>query len=142
MFIDYGTKLATIDGFWKLFESTGWNEEYRLSKQDLATVVRNSWFQVAAFDGDRLVAYGRIVTDGLLHAMVYDLITDRDYRGRGIGSEVLSRLVKECKRARIRDIQLFCARGQRAFYEKRGFKARNEEGPGMDYVGVKSRPLA
>ena len=74
--------------------------------------------------------------------MVYDLITDRDYRGRGIGSEVLSRLVKECKRVGIRDIQLFCARGQRAFYEKRGFKARNEEGPGMDYVGVKSRPLA
>jgi hypothetical protein len=35
--------------------------------------------------------------------------------------------------ANIRDIQLFCARGQRAFYEKRGFVARPDDAPGMQY---------
>ncbi len=47
---------------------------------------------------------------------------------------VLAKLVEECKRAGIRDIQLFWARGKRGFYEKRGFAARGEEAPGMDYV--------
>lgn len=142
MSIYFETKLKAIDGFWKLFESTGWNDEYCVSKEDLASVVRNSWFQVAAYDGDRLVGYGRVVTDNLLHAMVYDLITDSDYRGKGIGSEVLSRLVIECKRAGIRDVQLFCAKGMRGFYEKRGFVARDEVAPGMDYVGMESGALA
>jgi len=132
--IQFEIKLRSIDGFWSLFESTGWNEEYRIVKEDLAKAVRNSWFEVAAYDGDHLVGYGRVVTDGVLHAMIYDLITDRDYRGAGIGSEVLERLVKECKRGGIRDVQLFCARGKREFYEKRGFHARSEDAPGMDYV--------
>lgn len=135
MSIVYETQLRTIDGFWNLFETTGWNNEYHLTKENLAAALRNSWFEVAAYDGNRLVGYGRVVTDGLLHAMVYELITERDYRGKGIGSEVLSRLVKECRRAGIRDIQLFCARGMRGFYEKRGFRARDCEAPGMEYAG-------
>ncbi len=137
MSIQYQTKLRSMEGFWHLFESTGWNEEYRISEDDLALAVRNSSSQVAAYDGDRLAGYGRVVTDGILHAMVYDLITDPDYQGRGIGSEVLKRLVDECKRAGIRDIQLFCAKGRRRFYEKRGFTARREDAPGMDYVDRK-----
>lgn len=117
-----------------MFEATGWNKEYKVSKEDLATVVSNSRFVMAAYDGDRLVGFGRIVTDGLLRAMVYDLITDPEYQGSGVGSEVLMRLVEKCLESGIRDIQLFCARGRRRFYEKRGFIARHEERPGMDYV--------
>lgn len=137
MQITYKSELNTIEGYWKLFESTGWNEEYRISQEDLARVAEKSWSLVAAYDGERLVGFGRIVSDGLLHAMVYDLITDPEYQGRGIGAEVLRRLVDRCNWEGIRDIQLFCARGKRAFYEKRGFKARDEEAPGMEYVRAK-----
>ncbi len=133
--IVYSTELRSIDGFWTLFESTGWNKEYRISKEELATVVENSRFLVAAYEGERLVGFGRVVTDGLLHAMVYDLITDPGYQGRGVGAEVLRQLVEQCRKAGIRDIQLFCANGKRRFYEKRGFVARPDEGPGMEYVG-------
>jgi len=42
------------------------------------------------------VGFGRIVTDGILHAMVYDLITDPEYQGSGVGSEVLRMLVAKC----------------------------------------------
>jgi GNAT superfamily N-acetyltransferase len=140
MEIRYLSVLESIDGFWTLFETTGWNKEYQVTREGLAIVIRYSRFVVAAYDGDRLIGFGRVVTDGLLHAMVYDLITDPHYQGRGVGSHVLKMLIGKCKDEGIRDIQLFCASGKRGFYEKRGFAARPEEGPGMDYVRTEMAP--
>jgi ribosomal protein S18 acetylase RimI-like enzyme len=134
MAITYGTELTSIDGYWSLFESTGWNRQYRIKKVDLATVLERTWYMVTAYDGQRLVGIGRIVSDGLLHAMIYDLITDPGYRGKGIATEILRRLVARCREARVRDIQLFCADGAQEFYEKRGFRARPSGAPGMEYV--------
>ncbi len=133
MQIKYQTEIISIEDYWDLFEGTGWNKDYKISKQDLSTVLEKSWYSVAAYDGDRLVGFGRVSTDGLLHAMIYDLITDPAYQANGIGSEILSKLVNKCKDENIRDIQLFCAKGKRKFYEKRGFVARGEESPGMEY---------
>lgn len=137
MQIKYQTEIISIDGYWELFETTGWNNDYQISKQDLADVLKKSWYYLAAYDGDRLVGFGRVSTDGILHAMIYDLITDPEYQAHGIGTEILSRLVKKCKDENIRDIQLFCAKGKRIFYEKRGFVARGVESPGMEYKILK-----
>jgi len=138
MSLRYETELTTLDGFYTLFESTGWNKEYHLSHQELADALRNSWHVLAAYEGERLVGIGRIVSDGVLHAMVYDLITDPEFQHKGIGSEILARLIRKCRQAGIRDIQLFCTQGKRSFYERRGFRARAEDAPGMEYSCTKS----
>jgi predicted N-acetyltransferase YhbS len=54
-----------------------------------------------------------------------------EYQGQGIGFGLLRELVARCRGAGIRDIQLFCARGQAGFYERQGFQARPEDAPGM-----------
>lgn len=133
MTLRYLSAPASIRDFQLLFETTGWNAEVEVSQDDLALALRNSQCVVAAYDSDRLVGFGRVVTDGILHAMVYDLITDPEYQGRGVGSEVLKRLVAWSQAAGIREIQLFCARGKRGFYERRGFDVRPPDAPGMEY---------
>lgn len=80
-----------------------------------------------------MVGFGRIVTDGVLHAMIYDMIVDPAFQGQGVGTKILCMLVRWCNEAHIRDIQLFCARGKRAFYEKNGFVSRSDDAPGMQY---------
>lgn len=118
-----------------LFETTGWNETYCLSAGELARTLENSQMVACAYAGERLVGFGRIVTDGVQHAMIYDLIVHPEYQGTGIGTLLLDNLVRRCRDAGIRDIQLFCARGKRAFYEKRGFVARPDDAPGMQHRG-------
>jgi GNAT superfamily N-acetyltransferase len=114
-----------------LFETTGWNAEYRATPEELDRANRNSWYLVAAYDAERLVAFGRIVSDGVLHAMVYDMIVQPEHQRAGLGSQVLSLLLARCREARIRDVQLFCARGKAAFYRRHGFEARPDDAPGM-----------
>lgn len=118
-----------------LFETTGWNEEYGASPEELDQANRASWLVVSAWEDDDLVGFGRVVSDGVLHAMVYDLIVRPDRQGTGIGSRLLDRLVRSCRSAGIRDVQLFCAKGKRGFYERRGFLVRSEDAPGMQLAG-------
>mgnify|MGYP000155805290 CR=1 FL=1 len=71
--------------------------------------------------------------EDLLGAKRIDLIVLPEVQRQGIGGEILDRLVKRCQEAHIRDIQLFCASGKRAFYERHGFVARPDDAPGMQY---------
>ena len=133
MAIEYRTQVPDRALFFALFETTGWNREYRATADELARMLANSQFVVSVYDGPSLVGFGRVVTDGVLHAMIYDMIIHPGYQGQGLGTQVLQRLIEWCRSAHIRDIQLFCARGKRSFYEKNGFLTRPEEAPGMQY---------
>jgi GNAT superfamily N-acetyltransferase len=134
MEIDFRSEVPPSDQFWDLFQTTGWNENYRLSANELMQALHASWYVLSAYEAEKLVGFGRLVSDGLLHAMIYELIVLPGYQGQGIGEKILERLVEKCKESGVRDIQLFCAAGKREFYEKRGFVARPNNAPGMQYV--------
>jgi GNAT superfamily N-acetyltransferase len=116
-----------------LFETTGWNKEYCLSIDELKLALSNSYYTVSAYEGDKLVGFGRIISDGVLHAMIYEMIVDPGYQGEGIGSTILNMMVDKCLENNIRDVQLFCARGKKVFYERHGFTVRDNNAPGMQY---------
>lgn len=133
MSFEYSSELPPIEQFWPLFLTTGWNQRYQLDAEQYTQALAASWYFVCAYDGERLVGVGRILSDGVAHAMIYDMIVAPEYQGQGIGGQILERLVQRCQEARIRDIQLFCAKGMRGFYEKHGFKPRPDEAPGMQW---------
>jgi GNAT superfamily N-acetyltransferase len=132
--IEFHSEIPDSDQFWRLFESTGWNEKYQLTPGELMFALHSSWYTLGAYEGEQLIGFGRLVSDGVLHAMVYELIVLPNYQWHGIAGEILRRLIKRCQEAGIRDIQLFCAQGKRSFYEKRGFVTRPSDAPGMQYV--------
>jgi len=132
MNIEYEEKAPGIDEYFPLFLTTGWNDEYRFTKDEIRAAIAGSWYAVSAYDGGKLVGCGRTISDGLHHALVVDIIVDPDYQGRGIGGEILKRIVAECRSHNIRDIQLFAAKGKAGFYEKHGFAARSADAPGME----------
>ena len=132
MDVEYRDQPPAPDDFVRLFETTGWNADYGLTPDELATALAGTAFGVAAYAGGRVVGCGRVVSDGIFHALIVDVIVDPDWQGRGIGRTMMERLVGECRRRGVRDVQLFCAAGKRLFYERLGFVARPDESPGME----------
>ncbi|MCP4371059.1 MAG: GNAT family N-acetyltransferase [Deltaproteobacteria bacterium] len=117
----------------ELFDSTGWNAIYKANLSELSKALENSWLVVTAYDAGELVGIGRIVSDGVLYAMIYDLIVMPSHQGRGIGTTILGKLIDRCKDAEIRDVQLFSSKGKVRFYSKRGFVERPKDAPGMRF---------
>ena len=133
--IIYTENVPNAGQYLQLFETTGWNNAYRADAAQLVQALQHSFYLIAAYENDALVGVGRVISDGVLYAMVYDMIVAPSHQGRGIGTKILGRLVGKCRTAGIREIQLFSARGKAPFYRKRGFVERPPDGPGMRWVG-------
>ena len=133
MDIIYDENLPPIKKYFELFETTGWNESFKLLPDEIDKAVRKSWYTISAYQNNELIGFGRIVSDGVMHAMIYEMIVRPDFQRKGIGAQILLKLLDKCKSHKIRDIHLFCAKGKRAFYEKYDFTARPDDAPGMQY---------
>ncbi|MBQ4821860.1 GNAT family N-acetyltransferase [Aquimarina sp. MMG016] len=131
--VEYKITKPGIDQYWTLFDSTGWNDVCKFTIEELDIAIENSWYSVSAYLEGILIGFGRIISDGIHHALIVDLIISPDYQGKGIGSEILKRLLEKCTGNNIRDIQLFSAKEKFKFYEKFGFQKRAENAPGMEY---------
>lgn len=81
---------------------------------------------ISAWAGPRLVAFGRVLTDYVYRATIWDVIVDRDYQGRHIGTEIVRRILDHPS---LHQVELFwlCTR-MPGFYERLGFSAKEQTG--------------
>jgi ribosomal protein S18 acetylase RimI-like enzyme len=127
----YSEEIPEINDYYGLFLTTGSNDEYHFTKEELEKAIKNSWYVVSAYEGPDLTGFGRIISDGKHHAFITDLIVHPKFQGKGIGGKIIQMLLDQCKLHKIRDVQLFSAKEKIRFYEKHGFIIRGREAPGM-----------
>lgn len=125
--------------YYRLFETTGWNHTYQASSKELYRAIADSWYVLSVYDDDRLVGFGRILSDGVLYALICDLIVNPACQGQGIGSTLLNKLIEHCRLQDIRVIWLFAAKGKSSFYKKFGFLERPVGSPGMQLLTTANR---
>ncbi len=105
------------------------SELYRLAPlgnkapADLALAFSNSMFRFFVYEGGRLVAAGRALADGVDCAYICDVAVHPDGQGRGLGREVVGRLVEASRRHK--KIILYAVAGSEPFYQKLGFRRMN-----------------
>jgi GNAT superfamily N-acetyltransferase len=131
--VEYRNGVPEVAAYATLFATTGWAADRPLAMSELERALAGTWRVVAAYDAGELVGIGRIVSDGVVYALIVDVIVAPSWQRRGIGTEITGRLVAMCEVASIRYIHLFAAQGKRAFYERQGFVARADDAPGMRY---------
>jgi len=93
------------------------------SPQALKTVFGNSMFACFAYHGDALVAAGRALADGVDCAYLGDVAVHPDHQGKGLGKEVIRRLVALA--AGHKKIILYANPGTEPFYARLGFLRMN-----------------
>ncbi len=136
--MSYITKSGKPDpqAFKALYETTNWGPSDRPTEFYEAALA-GSWTCVGVYSRDQLVGFGRVISDGKLHAFITEMIVHPNHQRQGIGKEILNTLLEYCQLNGVSDIQLFSAVGKAEFYRAQGFVARPELGPGMQYVGQK-----
>jgi len=60
--------------FQRLYGSTGWAGGVEREPEFYARALAGSWAQCAAYDGEELVGFGRVISDGVLHAFITEMI--------------------------------------------------------------------
>ena len=76
---------------------------------------------------------GRIVGDGIYNT-VCDIVIDPAYQGRGLGTEIMNRLLAYLENQTPENgrasVQLIAEKGKETFYEKFGFQSVPDESSG------------
>jgi ribosomal protein S18 acetylase RimI-like enzyme len=75
---------------------------------------------VGAWEGERLVGFSRALSDGVHRAYVEDVVIDPDYRGQGIGENMVAALMEQLGDVHI--VSLFCEPERVNFYSRNGFR--------------------
>ena len=72
-----------------LRESVGWN---RMEKE-LSNPIMNSYCNIAVYDENELVGYIDCVSNGVTDAYIQDLMVNPKQQGKGIGTELMNRMI-------------------------------------------------
>ena len=93
-----------------------------LGKKDpkkLELAFRNSLVRCFAYHGEKLIGAGRAVSDGVWRAAIYDVVVLPEYQGKGVGTQIMNRIVQETN---VDMIMLYATPGKETFYSKIGFR--------------------
>jgi N-acetylglutamate synthase-like GNAT family acetyltransferase len=131
--MEYKDKIPFKSEFYPLYIATGWNERLKLNPDELELAIKNSFAVVSVYEGDELIGFGRVVSDGVAYATIYDVMVTPKWQHHGIGSQIIRILVNKCERQDIRRIHLFAAKDAEHLFKKLGFVARPVDSRGMVY---------
>ncbi len=108
----------------ELFHQAPWAKNRSLD--DAKEMLRHTDLTISAWEGDRLVGFGRVLTDFIYRATIWDVIVDRAFQGHGVGTEIVQRILNHPRLTRV-ELFWLCTR-RPGFYEKLGFSAKEQTG--------------
>ena len=83
------------------------------------TAFEASHTTVFIYHVDRLIGFGRAISDGAYQAAVYDCAVLPEYQGRGIGKIIMDHILSRVSHC---NVILYASPGKEGFYQKQGFR--------------------
>ncbi|MBM4120064.1 MAG: GNAT family N-acetyltransferase [Nitrospira sp.] len=108
-----------------LYRCAPWAETRKTD--DIMAMLSHSDLAISVWDGPRLIGFGRVLTDYVYRASIWDVVVDTEYQGQDIGTLIMERILQHPKLARVEKFWL-CTRDKQTFYEKLGFSSKEQTG--------------
>jgi GNAT superfamily N-acetyltransferase len=92
----------------------------RRADDALSRLLDQSPVKLGGWHQGRLIAFARALTDDICRALIDDVVVDAAYRGQGVGSELMRRMVRRL--GHVEEMLLHCQPEMATFYERFGFR--------------------
>ncbi len=90
-------------------------------EKELADKKMSSFYHIAAFEDNELIGYIDCISNGVTDAYIQDLMVKPEYQGKGIGSELMKKMIAYLKGCHIYMISVIFDESLKSFYERFGF---------------------
>ena len=74
---------------------------------------------VFVYHADRLIGFGRAISDGAYQAAIYDCAVLPEFQGQGIGTTIMNTILSRLSHC---NVILYASPGKEGFYQKHGFR--------------------
>jgi len=100
----------------EIYHSVGWKKH---NEEKIKKIFTLSNVVTIAYDKDKIVGFGRAMSDGVFNAAIYDVVIEDTYQYKGIGQQIIGDLLAQLKD--ISCVHLVATTGNEEFYRKVGF---------------------
>ncbi|MGG0463820.1 GNAT family N-acetyltransferase [Priestia aryabhattai] len=100
-----------------IYHSVGWKKH---DEEKIKKVFQSSNVVAIAYDENKIVGFGRALSDGVFNAAIYDVVIDEQYQNKGIGQKIIENLLAPLND--ISCVHLVSTAGNEEFYKKAGFR--------------------
>ena len=122
-FFGLGPNLKPTNGLNKLQKllnnNTFWAKNRKIN--DLQKCLANSDVIVSLWVGNEIVGFGRALTDGIYRAVLWDIVIDQNYQGKGFGKLIIKNLLSSKKIKKTKKLYLMTT-NKKLFYSQLDFK--------------------
>ena len=129
-FFGLGPNLKPTNGLNKLQRlldrNAFWAKNRKIS--DLKKCLANSDVIVSLWVGNEIVGFGRALTDGIYRGVLWDIVIDQNYQGKGFGKLIVKNLLSSKKIKNIKKLYLMTT-DKKLFYSQ------------LDFIEVTSQKL-
>ena len=118
-----GPNLKPNNGLNKLKKLLGNNTFWAKNRtiKDLKKCLANSDVIVSLWVGDEIVGFGRALTDGIYRGVLWDIVIDQNYQGKGFGKLIVKSLLSAKKIKNTKKLYLMTT-NKKLFYSQMDFK--------------------
>lgn len=115
----------------ELYQAEGWwsPAESGTGHKVVTDLVKGSHCFAAAIEADRIIGMGRAISDRASDAYIQDVTVEKKYRGRGVGSEIIKKIISRLEADGIGWIGLIAEKNSHPFYRRLDFKAMDDAIP-------------
>ena len=122
-FFGLGPYLKPTNGLIKLQKllenNTFWAKNRTI--KDLKKCLANSDVIVSLWVRDEIVGFGRALTDGIYRGVLWDIVIDQNYQGKGFGKLIVKSLLSSKKIKNTKKLYLMTT-NKKLFYSQLDFK--------------------
>ena len=86
----------------------------------LKNATENSFVVCSAYDVEKIVGFGRAISDGEYQSALYDVVVLPEYQNKGVGKLIVESLLERLPKQAV--TLVYVAPGKQIFYEKQGFR--------------------
>ncbi|MDJ0914943.1 MAG: GNAT family N-acetyltransferase [Desulfobacterales bacterium] len=113
--------LKQIEQITTLYRLEGWWTDVQDDPDLVKRIIAGSHAFLVATEGDDIIGMGRVISDRASDAYIQDLTVKQKFRGSGIGSQIVNRLVARLKADGLSWIGVVAEKNSADFYAKLGF---------------------
>ena len=122
-FLGLGPNLKPMNGLSKLQTLLDKNAFWAKNRtlKDLKKCLANSDVVVSLWVGKEIVGFGRALTDGIYRGVLWDVVIDQNYQGKGFGKLIIEGLISSKKIKDTKKLYLMTT-NKKFFYSQFNFK--------------------
>jgi len=122
-FFGLGPKLKPSNGLNKLQKLLDRNTFWAKSRtiNDLKKCLSNSDVVISLWVGKEIVGFGRALTDGVYRGVLWDVVIDQNYQGKGLGTIIIKNLLSSKEIKNTKKLYLMTT-NKKLFYSQFNFK--------------------